>query len=79
MVVVKKEGEMMKSWTKIVEEIDEIMDEAQEVAICMLKNSSFLYVREALDIYGIALEMRKTLLKKDSNLLMLRHLEEERE
>lgn len=67
----------MKSWTKIVNEIDEIMDEAQRVAICMLKNSSFLYVREALDIYGIALEIRKTILKKDSNLLMLKHIEKE--
>lgn len=68
---------MMKSWTRIVNEIDEIMDEAQKVAIYMLKDRSFLYARKALDIYGMALEIRKTILKKDSNLLMLKHIEKE--
>ncbi len=67
----------MKSWTRIVNEIDEIMDEAQKVAIYMLKDRSFLYAREAVDIYGTALEIRKTILKKDSNLLILKHIEKE--
>ncbi len=67
----------MKSWTKIVNEIDEIMDEAQKIAVYMLKDRSFLYAHEALDIYRVALEIRKTILKKDSNLLMLRHIEKE--